>query len=571
MAHGSLMRTIHYLNLLLLTATVVISACENSAAQPKALTSETSPVTAREEPVQDVAPATQARSLAVKPDQSWLRKEQSPLFDVSADDAFSSDRAGGGLPYRYPVLGGSGSGGGRGPSSEDLSFNMLAHWNEMAIDASGRDHNTPTIAFSIMAVREQMGPGRSARALAITHIAMFEVINAVKGGYQSYIGLPPVTEKTNVDAAIAVAAYDTLVELFPSQEGLFSYQKALDMQTIGESDAKERGIELGHQAAAMILAMRADDGSAHAEPVIGVDYFPSDDPGEWRKDPISNIPLALGANWSTVLPFVLTSADQFRAPPPPALTSPEYTAAFNEVKALGGDGIVTPTVRTEDQEEIGIYWAYDGTPSLCAPPRLYNQIAMHIAKERGTDMVSTARLLALINVAMADAAIAIWESKYHYKFWRPVTGIREADPGTGPSMLGDGNPDTRGDINFSPLGAPATNISNGVDFTPPFPAYPSGHAGFGGAVFQILREFYGTDNIAFTFVSDEFNGETLDNKGNVRPLKPRSFTSLSQAEEENGQSRIYLGIHWGFDKTGGITQGNQIADYLWDHLFKPIQ
>jgi len=181
-----------------------------------------------------------------------------------------------------------------------------------------------------------------------------------------------------------------------------------------------------------------------------------------------------------------------------------------------------------------------------------------------------ARLLALVNVAMADAGIAIWDSKYFYQFWRPVTGIREADEGTGPSGDGDGNPDTVGDPTFMPLGAPASNLS-GPNFTPPFPTYPSGHAGFGGALFQTIRKFYGRDDIAFTFVSDEFNGETVDNEGNVRPLLPRSFNSLSQAEEENGQSRIYLGIHWSFDKTEGIAQGRRVADFVFKTTFLPVR
>jgi hypothetical protein len=155
------------------------------------------------------------------------------------------------------------------------------------------------------------------------------------------------------------------------------------------------------------------------------------------------------------------------------------------------------------------------------------------------------------------------------RFLRPITGIRESDAGTGPTGLGDGNPDTVGDPTFSPLGAPASNLT-GPNFTPPFPAYPSGHAGFGGALFQTLRRFYGTDDISFTFVSDEFNGVTLDNDGNPRPLLPRSFSSFSQAEEENGQSRIYLGIHWSFDKTEGIMQGRQIADYVFDNVFTPL-
>jgi len=232
------------------------------------------------------------------------------------------------------------------------------------------------------------------------------------------------------------------------------------------------------------------------------------------------------------------------------------------VKRLGGDGVLTPTERTLDQTIARIFWAYDGTPSLCAPPRLYNQIAVQIADQMGSTGAEVARLLALVNVAMADAGIVLWESKYYYEFWRPITGIRKANR--------DGNHLTVRDPTWAPLGAPFSNGGGPPfppNFTPPFPAYPSGHAGFGGALFQTLRNFYRTDNIAFTFVSDEFNGVTQDNQGTVRPLIPRSFSSLSQAEEENGQSRIYLGIHWAFDKTQAIAQGRRVADYVFENAF----
>jgi hypothetical protein len=252
------------------------------------------------------------------------------------------------------------------------------------------------------------------------------------------------------------------------------------------------------------------------------------------------------------------------------MDSAEYAAAYDEVKRLGGDGVITPTERTPEQTMIGLYWAYDGTPSLCAPPRLYNQITVQIAKQMGSEDIEVARLLALVNVAMADAGMTIWESKFYYDFWRPVTGIRESDPGTGPTGTGDGNSLTVGDPTWTPLGAPASNLTGAKDFTPPFPAYPSGHAGFGGALFQTLRNFYGTDDISFTFVSDELNGITKDNLGHVRPLIPRSFTKLSQAEEENGQSRIYLGIHWKFDKTESITLGERVANYVFENAFTPV-
>jgi hypothetical protein len=444
----------------------------------------------------------------------------------------------------------------------------IREWNAIALDASGRDH-TPVSPGEAREFGEQFGPGRSSRALAIVHVAMFEAMNAVLGGYESYAGLPRVSKATSLEAAVAQAAHDALVALFPSQSATFDEGLAESLDRVHGRKPRERGVALGSDAAAAILAMRAGDGADHEEPEYGVDWLPSDAPGAWRKDPISQLSVALGAHWGEVRPFALASPAEFRAPAPPDMTSDEYEAAYDEARAYGGDGVTTLTLRSDEQTHVGLFWAYDGTPTLCAPPRLYNQIALQIASQRGTKGIKLARLLALVNVAMADAGVAIWESKYHYEYWRPVTGIRESDPGTGPTGLGDGNPDTVGDPTFTPLGAPASNLSGMVNFTPPFPAYPSGHAGFGGALFQTLRRFYGTDAIAFTFVSDEFNGETKDNQGNVRPLLPRSFASLSQAEEENGQSRIYLGIHWAFDKTAGIAQGRAVADAVFARMFPP--
>ncbi|HEX8090360.1 MAG TPA: vanadium-dependent haloperoxidase, partial [Blastocatellia bacterium] len=311
------------------------------------------------------------------------------------------------------------------PLTVGVASTGIHRWNRIAINASGLDH-TPVAPGENRVFGEQLGPGRAARAMAIAHIAIFEAVNAIAGGYQSYTGLARAGAGTSMNAAIAQAAHDTLVALFPSQKASFDELLAEDLGQIADGFAKADGITLGRRAAKSILAQRLDDGSRQAEPRVGVDFILSNDPGKWRQDPISLIPLALGAHWGEVRPFVLLSSNQFRLPPPPAMDSPEYAAAFNEAKRLGGDGVVTPTERTAEQTEIGIYWAYDGTPSLCAPPRLYNQIAVQIADQMGSNTVELARLLALMNVAMADAGIAIWESKYFYQCWRPITGIREA-------------------------------------------------------------------------------------------------------------------------------------------------
>ena len=405
--------------------------------------------------------------------------------------------------------------------------------------------------------------------MAIVHIAMFDTLNSLERKYESFTDLRAPEGPVSADAAVSQSAHDALAALFPSQATRFHSHLADSLSRIPEGLPKSKGIVLGKRAAATILTMRQADGATHPEPRLGTDWTTGDLPGQWRQDPISHHPLALGAHWGECKTFVLQSASQFRAPPFPELSSREYADAFDEVKRLGGDGVTTPTQRTPDQTHVGVFWAYDGTPSLCAPPRLYNQVVLQIASQQGTVGIELARLLVLVNVSMADAGVAIWDSKYHHNIWRPITGIREADLGTGPTGEGDGNLETIGDPDFTPLGAPASNLQ-GPNFTPPFPSYPSGHAGFGGALFQTLRRFYETDQLPFTFVSDEFNGETRGNDGGVRPLLPRSFSRLSQAEEENGQSRIYLGIHWSFDKTAGIDQGRKIANYVFDSAFRPL-
>jgi membrane-associated phospholipid phosphatase len=437
----------------------------------------------------------------------------------------------------------------------------VLYWNAATLTANAIDH-TPGVPAGPLSA-DQLGPTRSSRAFAIVHIAIFDAINAIRQRYPSYTGLAPAPSDTSDDAAVAQAAHDTLVALYPSQASILDQLLAQDLARIPVSRARSNGVEVGHRAGAAILALRAGDNADLPDPVVGIDYFPELEPGKWRPDPVSNIPIALGAYWGKVHPFVLPDTKPFRAPPPPALTSAEYTAAFNEVKRLGGDGITTPTERTQTQTMIGIYWGYDGVALIGTRPRQYNQVAVEIARGRTKDALEMAHLLALLNVAIADSCMVAWEDKYHWEFWRPVTAVREASPGSGPTGRGDGNPDTQGDPAWTPLGAQATNEPGVPDFTPPFPSYPSGHAVLGSAGFQLLRRFYGTDRVPFTFVSDEYNGINRDNNGEVRPVWRRSFANLAEAEEDNAVSRIYLGVHFRFDVSNGSTVGRNVADYVF--------
>lgn len=437
----------------------------------------------------------------------------------------------------------------RKPASAD----PILEWNEIALECTKQDHSG-TYGLPL-----QGGPTRAARALAIVHVAMFDAANAHRRQYESYLTSGVKLSRKAMIAAVAQAAHDTLVALYPDQRELFDEHLEASLAGIGRA-ARRRGVSIGKQVARTVLDLRRDDGADLRE-----SYVYGDNPGEHRSDPLNPDQIVLSSRWGEVIPFGIRSIDDFPVPPPPELTSAEYAAAFEKVKALGA---VDSVERTPEQTEIGIFWGYDGTPGLGPPLRLYNQAVRTIALQRGNTIEENARLFALVNVAMADASICCWGAKYQYNFWRPVVAIREADEGTGPTGLGDGNDATQGDPEWEPLGAPASNQS-GRNFTPPFPSYPSGHATFGAAVFRTLERFYGTDNISFRLASDEFNGITTDSQGVVRPVRVRRYDSFSQASEENAASRIFLGVHWSFDATVGLEQGAAIADYVYENLMQP--
>jgi hypothetical protein len=429
-----------------------------------------------------------------------------------------------------------------------LSGDVVLEWNAIALDALKND------SF-LGASAKQAGPTRASRALGIVQAAVFDAVNSIDRSYDPYLVEVNAPRDASITAAAAQAAHDTLVSLFPDYQPTLDARLAANLAGVGSVVSRVEGELVGHITAAAILAVRSHDGSEVAMP-----YTPGTQPGQWQPDPLHPNQQALGSLWGSVTPFTLLSPEQFHAPQPPALTSQQYADAFNEVKSLGGDGVTTPTTRTAEQTQIGIFWGYDNSPGLSTPPRLYNQIAEVLAVQQGNTVVQNARFFALIDLAMADAGIACWDGKYDYNFWRPVTAIRAA--------AADGNPLTAADPTWTPLGAPADNGS-GTNFTPPFPAYASGHATFGGALFRMMADFFGTDNISFTIGSDEFNGVTRDQNGVVRPFLTRSFDSFSQAAEENGQSRIYLGIHWSFDKVQGIRMGDSIADYVFSNFLRP--
>jgi hypothetical protein len=443
-----------------------------------------------------------------------------------------------------------------------LSGDPVLYWNAVALQAAVTDHG-------IGAPGLQFGPTRTSRAFAIVQGAVFDAVNSIVPQYSPYEIQLPAPRNASIDAAVAEAAYTTLVNLYPYQKPYFVSKLAASLNGI-PLIPKIEGIVVGGIIANIELALRSHDGSQVDAAGQPVHYTYGQLPGEWRVDPLHPKATPLTPDWGGVRPFIIQSATQFGAPPPPAITSLAYAQAYEQVKALGA---VNSTVRTDNQTDIGFYWGYDAQPGLCAPVRFYNQIAEAVAVKMGNSVEENARFFALINFAMADAGITCWNDKYLYSYWRPVGGIRENDPGTGPTHLGSGNPylTGQGDPTWQPLGAPADN-GGGTNFTPPFPSYTSGHATFGAATFKVMEDFFRTDVIpqGLTIISDEFNTITVDQNGHPRPLLPRTFNYFSQMAGENAQSRIYLGIHWHFDAVEGIRSGDGIGDYVFTHALQPL-
>jgi PAP2 superfamily protein len=390
----------------------------------------------------------------------------------------------------------------------------------------------------------------SSRTLAIVQSAVHDALNAIDRRFEPYAFDDGIDPLASPDAAVATAAHDALVGIIPvgalpfvgfgsvAQQGaaiaFVNATYATDLASIPDGNTKTRGIAVGHAAANALLALRVLDGATTFVP-----YAPGTNPGDWQPtpNPVPFDPPAPGdrlpavlPGWGDILTFVLRTSDQFQTDGPPALTSDQYAGDYNEVKSIGSK---VSSVRTGDQTQIARFW-YEGSPIG------WSRIARVVADARGLDLWERARLLALVNLAMADGFIAGWKDKYTYNFWRPVTAIRAGDT--------DGNDFTIADPAWdSLLNSPA------------LPDYPSTHSILGGAASEVLRRFFHHDDIAFTSTSGApFAGIT------------RSFSSFSEAAEENGNSRIYAGIHFRSAVTDGIAQGKRIGQFVFTHALKPV-
>ena len=384
------------------------------------------------------------------------------------------------------------------------------------------------------------------RVEAMSHAAIHDALNGIQRRYAAYTWRVPVQPGASPEAAVATAAHDVLVDQYTQLTGfgIASQKGALDvaytnsLAAIPHGAAKSAGIAVGQAAALAILALRATDGW-NTQTVLDFAYPQGTEPGQYRFTPPSTF--AFLPQWGNVRPFVLKSGDQFWPGRPYPLNSNRYTEDYNEVKRLGGDGVNTASTRTRDQTEIALFW-------LEASPIQWNRIARAVSATRQQTLWENARLFALLNLALADGYIGTFKAKYHFNFWRPITAIRLGES--------DGNPDTSGDPNWSPL----------VE-TPAIPDHDSGHSVEGGAGAQVLERFFGSDRASFRVCSTSLPAGSRC--GDTTPVT-RSYTSFSQAAEENGVSRIYVGFHFRRAVTEGIQHGRKIADRAFNRYLKPL-
>jgi hypothetical protein len=359
--------------------------------------------------------------------------------------------------------------------------------------------------------------------MAYVHIAIYDAVNAIDGEPYSVFAVRPtsVPPGASAEAATVEAAYRVLIDRFPTQSIYLTNQYTASLATIPDGQSKTDGIAVGYEVAALFLASRTGDGW-NANVTIPL----HSGPGWWV--PTAITPPAV--QWGAVMrPFAIESPDQFRADPPPALTSDEYAADYNETKRLGS---ATSTDRTPEQTLLARFFTEPAVPQFTAAVR---QLSM----DRGLTLSENARLFAMVHVSSADACIGGLESKYHYQFWRPITAIRNGDT--------DDNPNTEVDPNWSPLAA-----------TPNHPEYPSAHAFVTGSVTEALRQFFGTKKLAVTLGSS-VTGTTM------------SFASIDEWTKTVDDARIYAGFHYRTSCVRGGILGSKTAKYVTKNYFQPTE
>jgi membrane-associated phospholipid phosphatase len=389
---------------------------------------------------------------------------------------------------------------------------VVTDWNNAALDAIRAGSTAPPIA---------------SRSLAILHVSIYDAVNGITRTYEPYLVQSAVQASASQEAAASAAAHYVLVNLFPANASTFDALHAAILAGIPNGQQKNVGIMWGEFVANQILAARANDGWSATVPPPG-----GSGPGVWVPTPPGFLPYAL-PQWGFVTPFAMNSSSQFRPPGPPPLDSAQYAEDYNEVKELGA---AVGSTRTEEQSEIALFWA-DGAGTE-TPPGHWNSIAQTIAAARGNTLEQDARLFALLNIAMADAAICAWDAKYTFHNWRPVTAIRNGDT--------DGNPATDPDTTW-----------NSFIVTPPFPDYISGHSTFSAAAATMLTTFYGTENLPFTTGSDFLPGVY------------RSFATPLAAAGEAADSRVYGGIHFRSASDDGLQAGIGIGEWTATYYLRP--
>jgi len=367
---------------------------------------------------------------------------------------------------------------------------------------------------------------------ATVQIAAYDAVVAIDGRFKPYhVQIPGASGSPA--AAVAKAAHDVLVNRFPAQTAPLdtTYHNYLTAHGLAETDP---GVTVGAQAAAGIIALRANDGSFPLNPLP---FTGGTDPGVWRPTP-SYLPgpppsfSPMLAPWlASVTPFTLTSPSQFRAPTQPALTSKRYATAYNEVKALGAS---SHSARTQEQTDLALFWNSNFLV-------LWNRALRDIVGLHVPDIGDSARLFALANLAVGDAGITAWDSKFHFVFWRPLTAIQNGDD--------DGNPETAGDPNWQPM------IN-----TPNYPDYTSGANNVTGAITRVLALFFGTDEMTFTVTTTNATA----------PQQTRTYYRFSDAAEDVVNARIYQGIHFRFADVQARKQGRHVAQWVFSHFLRSV-